>query len=316
MLTASQLSYDSSGYYNLKIKENTMEVFMQLVVSGILTGVSYGVLASGLALIFGVMKIINFAHAAFAVLAMYLPAFWFLEWWGIDPFISAFIAIPIFFGIGYVLQRTLIIKVLGTAEAESSTLILTLGFSLLIENLILLIWSGSPRIINLPYTLATWAVGDVLINKAQTYSLFISLLLILGLFLFLNRTLIGKGIRAAADDPEGCAYMGINLPFVYAVAFGLGIAITAAGGCLMATYRPFNPFYGESIVIILFASVVLGGMNSITGAVIGGLIIGLVQQLSTLVVPVAVQNVAVFAIFVLCLYVLPQGILGKKGRMV
>lgn len=293
-----------------------MQNLIQLIVSGILTGVSYGVLAAGLALIFGVMKIINFAHATFAVLAMYLPTFWFLHWWGIDPFISAFISIPIFFIFGYAIQRLLVERVIATPESENSTLIMTMGFSLLIENIILIVWSGLPRIINQPYTISTWNVSNVLINHAQTYSLFISLILIGGLFFFLNKTMIGKGIRAAADDPEGCAYMGINLRFVYGIAFGLGIAITAVGGCLMATYRPFNPYFGETIIVILFSSVVLGGMTSIAGALIGGLIIGLIQQLSTLVVPIALQNVAVFVIFVLFLYIRPEGILGKKGRAI
>jgi branched-chain amino acid transport system permease protein len=114
----------------------------------------------------------------------------------------------------------------------------------------------------------------------------------------------------------GCAYMGIDVHSIYAFAFALGIAITAAGGCLMATYRPFHPFFGESIIIILFASVILGGMTSITGAILGGLVIGLVQQLSFLVIPIALQNVAVFTILVLFLYVRPEGIMGKKGRVV
>ena len=293
-----------------------MENGMQLIISGILVGVSYAVLAAGLALIFGVMKIINFAHASFAVLAMYFPTFWFLQWWGIDPFISAGIALPLFFILGYLTQRLLIERVIGESESETSTLIMTMGFSLLIDNFILIGWSGAPRIINQPYTLETWRVGKVLVNHAQTYSLLISLVLIGGLFLFLNRTMIGKAIKAAADDPEGCAYMGINLRFVYGVAFALGIAITATGGCLMATYRPFNPFYGESIVVILFASVVLGGMTSIAGALIGGLIIGIIQQLSSLVVSISLQNVAVFMIFVLFLYLRPQGILGKKERLI
>jgi branched-chain amino acid transport system permease protein len=291
-----------------------MENVIQLLISGILVGFSYAVLASGLALIFGVMKIINFAHASFAVLAMYFPTFWFLEWWKVDPFVSAAIALPMYFILGYVTQRLLIERIVG--GPETSTLIMTMGFSLLIDNFILIVWSGAPRIINQPYTLETWKIGKILINHAQTYSLLISIVLIAGLFVFLNRTMLGRAIKAAGDDPEGCAYMGINLRFVYAVAFGLGIAITATGGCIMATYRPFNPFYGESIIVILFASVVLGGMTSITGAVIGGLIIGIIQQLSSLVVAISLQNVAVFLIFVLFLYLRPQGILGKKERAI
>jgi branched-chain amino acid transport system permease protein len=293
-----------------------METFLQLLVSGLLMGVSYGVLAAGLALIFGVIKIVNFAHAAFAVLAMYFPAFWFLEWWGIDPFISSIIALPIFFVVGYGTQRMIIDKVIGTPAAEMSTLIVTMGLSLLIENGILIGWSGAPRIINLPYTLGSFKVGSVLLNQAQTYSFFIALVLIAALFVFLNKTMLGKAIRAVADDPESCAYMGINLRFAYCLAFGVGIAITASGGCLIATYRPFNPFYAETIIVIIFACCILGGVTSVQGALIGGIIIGCIQMLSTMVVAVALQNVAVFLLFVLFLYLKPEGLLGRKGRVV
>jgi len=293
-----------------------VENLVQIIVSGLLVGMSYAVLAAGLALIFGVMKIVNFAHASFAVLAMYIPAFWFLQWWSVNPFISSVIALPLFFVLGYLTQRVLIERVMGKPESEMSTLIITMGLSFLIDNLILTVWSGAPRIINEPYTTDTWQIGNILINHAQTYSLFISIFIIGGLFIFLNKTMIGKGIRAAADNPGSCAYMGINLRFVYGIAFGLGIATTAAGGCLMATYRSFNPFYEESIVVIIFACVVLGGMTSITGSLIGGLIIGLIQQVSALLFTISIQNVAIFAIFALFLYIRPQGILGKKERMV
>jgi len=293
-----------------------MENLAQIIVSGLLVGMSYAVLAAGLALIFGVMKIVNFAHASFAVLAMYIPAFWFLQWWKINPFISSVIALPMFFGLGYLTQRGLIERVMGKPESEMSTLIITMGLSFLIDNIILTVWSGAPRIINEPYTTDTWRIGNVLINHAQTYSLFISIFIIGGLFIFLNKTMLGKGIKAAADNPGSCAYMGINLRFVYGIAFALGIATTAAGGCLMATYRSFNPFYDESIVVIIFACVVLGGMTSITGSLIGGLIIGLIQQVSALLFTISIQNVAIFAIFALFLYIRPQGILGKKERMV
>ncbi len=293
-----------------------METFIQLLVSGLLMGVSYGILAAGLALIFGVIKIVNFAHAAFAVLAMYFPAYWFLEWWGIDPFISSIIALPIFFVVGYATQRLIIDKVIGTPAAEMSTLIVTMGLSLLIENGILIVWSGAPRIINLPYTLGSFKVGNILLNQAQTYSFFIALVLIAALFVFLNKTMLGKAIRAVADDPESCAYMGINLRNAYCLAFGVGIAITASGGCLIATYRPFNPFYAETIIVIIFACCILGGVTSVQGALIGGIIIGCIQMLSSMVVAVALQNVAVFLLFVLFLYLKPEGLLGKKGRVV
>ena len=124
--------------------------------------------------------------------------------------------------------------------------------------------------------------------------------------------MLGKGIKAAADNPRCCAYMGINLRVVYAIAFAIGIATTAAGGSLMATYRSFNPFYGESIVVIIFACVVLGGMGSIAGSLIGAIIIGIIQQVSAMLFSISIQNVAIFAIFVLVLYFRPHGILGKE----
>jgi branched-chain amino acid transport system permease protein len=200
---------------------------------------------------------------------------------------------------------------MGKPESENSTLIATMGISFLIDNLILIMWSGLPRIINEPYTTGTWLIGDnILINQAQAYSFVISSIIITGLFLFINKTMMGRAIKAAADNPDSCAYMG------YALAFAIGIATTASGGCLMATYRSFNPFYGESIVVILFACVVLGGMTSIAGAVLGGILIGLIQQISALLFTISIQNVAIFAIFVLFLYFRPQGILGKKERMI
>jgi branched-chain amino acid transport system permease protein len=207
-------------------------------------------------------------------------------------------------------------KVIGTPAAEISTLIVTMGLSLLIENGILIGWSGAPRIINQPYTLGSFKVGTILLNQAQTYSFFIALVLIAALFVFLNKTMIGKAVRAVADDPECCSYMGINVRSLYCIAFGVGIAITASGGCLIATYRPFNPFYAETIIVIIFACCVLGGVTSVEGALIGGLIIGCIQMLSTMVVAVALQNVAVFLLFVLFLYLKPEGLLGKKGRAV
>lgn len=294
-----------------------MENAIQIVISGILVGMSYAVLAVGLSLIFGVMKIVNFAHASFAVLAMYLPTFWFLQWWRIDPFVSSIIALPMFFALGYLIQRLVIERVMGKPESENSTLIVTMGISFLIDNIILISWTGLPRIINLPYTTGTWNIGgNILINQAQAYSFVISMIIIAALFLFMDKTMMGRAIKAAADNPESCAYMGINLRFVYGLAFAIGIATTASGGCLMATYRSFNPFFGESIVVILFACVVLGGMTSIGGAVLGAMIIGIIQQISAMIFSISVQNVSIFAIFVLFLYLRPQGILGKKERMV
>ncbi len=289
-----------------------MEEIIQTIVTGLLVGVSYAILAAGLSLIFGVLKIINFTHGNFVVLGMYFPAFFFLKWLGIDPFVSAFLALPIYFVFGYIVHRLLIEKTLG--QEESSSAIMTLGFALVLSNLMLMVWTGAPRMIDQPYTTATWSVGNILINQAQGYSMFIALILIAGLFLFLNRTLTGKAIRAAADDPEGCAYMGINVNFVYALAFAVGTSITAAGGCLLATYRPFDPFYGGVFTILLFCCVILGGLTSLTGAVIGGVIIGLLQQLSTLVIPVDLSNAAVFMVLLICLYILPHGLFGKKGR--
>jgi branched-chain amino acid transport system permease protein len=159
-------------------------------------------------------------------------------------------------------------------------------------------------------------VGPVLINQARTYAFAMAVLLALAVYLFLSRTDLGKALRAAADDPEAAGYQGISVPTMHAVAFGIGIALVAAAGGLLATYHPIEPTVAVNFIVLMFVAVVLGGLGSIPGAFAGGLLIGLVQSLTLLLLPLQLQNVGVFIAFLLVLYLRPQGLFGRRLRTV
>jgi len=170
---------------------------------------------------------------------------------------------------------------------------------------------------------SAWEIGplvgqdlSVFLNKARSVAGIVSVLVAVGLSLFIRRSRTGKTLRAAADNPEAATYTGIDVQRAYRVAFALGLALTALAGGLVATYYPFQPYVGLEFVIIMYAGVVLGGFGSIVGAFWGGLIIGLVQQLSTLVLPVQLQNAAIFVVFLLIVFVRPEGLFGRSAERV
>jgi branched-chain amino acid transport system permease protein len=195
-------------------------------------------------------------------------------------------------------------------------LILTLGLSLIITNATTMILSPTPRGIRTTYATQAFALGPLLLNQARTYAFLMALLLAAGMYLFLTRTDLGKALRAAADDPEAASYQGINVRAMHGVAFGVGIALVAAAGGLLATYYPIEPNVAVNFIVLMFVAVVLGGLGSIPGAFVGGILIGLVQSLTLLVLPLQLQNVGVFVAFLVVLYVRPQGLFGLRARTV
>jgi branched-chain amino acid transport system permease protein len=224
---------------------------------------------------------------------------------------------------GAVLHRFLISRVTGVkvasleGEGHYAQLILTLGVALVIANGGLLLFGSTPVSVKTPLSSSAWEVGplvgqdvSVFLNKARGFAFLVSIAVAIGLFLFITRSRLGKSLRAAADNPEAAIYMGIDVDKAHRVAFGIGTAITAVAGGLVATYYPFQPYVGLEFVIVMYAGVVLGGLGSIIGAFWGGMIIGLVQQLSTLVLPTQLQNTAIFVVFLLIVFLRPQGLFG------
>ena len=290
----------------------------QYVVTGLLVGGVYALMSIDLAVIFGVMRVVNFAQGDFMMLGMYLTYFYAVGL-GIDPLLGALVTIPPFFLLGLLVHRVLLARVTGGGDPRremDAQLILTLGLSLIITNATTMILSPTPRGIRTTYATQAFAVGPLLLNQARTYAFLMALLLAAVMYVFLTRTDLGKALRAAADDPEAASYQGINVRAMHGVAFGVGIALVAAAGGLLATYYPIEPNVAVNFIVLMFVAVVLGGLGSIPGAFVGGILIGLVQSLTLLVLPLQLQNVGVFVAFLVVLYVRPQGLFGLRARTV
>jgi branched-chain amino acid transport system permease protein len=291
---------------------------VQYVVTGLLVGGVYALMSVGLALIFGVMRVVNFAQGDFMMLGMYLT--WFLAvGYGMDPLLGAVLALLPFFVLGLLVHRVLLVRVTGQGDPQrlmDAQLILTLGLSLIITNAATMVLTPMPRGIKTAYATQAFAVGPILLNQARSYAFAMALGLAGAVYVFLTRTDLGKALRAAADEPEAAGYQGIDVRAMHGLAFGIGIALVAAAGGLLATYYPIEPTVAVNFIVLMFVAVVLGGLGSIPGAFVGGLVIGLVQSLTLLVLPFQLQNVGVFIAFLLVLYLRPQGLFGQRLRAV
>lgn len=306
------------------------ENFLQALSAGVLIGGIYGLMCVGLGIIFGVMRVINFGQGDLMMVGMYC-AFYLFSALGLGSvlgadagsIVAALLTGPIMYVFGLLLHRFLISRVTGVrvasleGEGHYAQLILTLGLALILANGGLLLFGSTPVSIKTSLSSSAWEVGplygdlvSVFINKARGIALLVSLAVAAGLYLFITRSRLGKSLRAAADNPEAAIYMGIDVDKAHRMAFGIGTAITAVAGGLVATYYPFQPYVGLEFVIVMYAGVVLGGLGSIIGAFWGGMIIGLVQQLATLVLPTQLQNTAIFVVFLLIVFLRPQGLFG------
>jgi branched-chain amino acid transport system permease protein len=264
------------------------------------------------------------------MLGMY-AAFYFFTALGVQaafgntfgPFVAILLAGPVLAVFGYFVHLTLISRVSGMrtssleGEGHYAQLILTLGIALILQNGGLLVFGSVLASIRTPLSSSAWELGplfydvSVFINKARGIDAVVSLVTMLLLTLLITRSRIGKSLRAAADNPTAATYMGIDVDRAHRVAFALGTGITAIAGGLLATNYPFHPFVGVEYVIVMYAGVVLGGMGSIMGAFWGGMTIGLVQQMSTLILPTQLQNAAIFVVFLLIIFFRPQGFFGR-----
>jgi branched-chain amino acid transport system permease protein len=311
-----------------------VESVLQAATAGLLVGCIYGLMCLGLSLIFGVMRVINFAQGEFLMLGMYF-AFYVVTGFGLvgsmgplfGPVLAALLAGPAMFAFGWFLHRGLVRRVTGVraigAEAEGhyAQLILTLGVSLVLANGGLILFGSMPLVVKTPLSSVAWDLGPlfgldvyVFVNQARTWASLISILVALGLLWFMSRSSVGKSLLAAADNPEAAIYMGVDVDRAHRIAFAIGTGVTAVAGGLVATYYPFTPYVGIEFVIIMYAGVVLGGIGSVGGAFLGGLMIGLVQQLSTIVLPIQLQNAAIFVMFLLVVMFRPHGLFGRAAE--
>jgi branched-chain amino acid transport system permease protein len=290
----------------------TADLLLQGIVSGLLLGGVYGLVACGLSLIFGVLRIINFAHGAVMMLAMY-TTYWLFALCGIDPYLSILITAPLFFLVGMLIQRTVIEP--NRFAAEHNQLLLTLGLALFLENLALVLWQGDFRTVRPTYAGASFMVGEALVEIPRLAACGAAIVLAVVLFAFLRKTDVGKAIRAVSEEPEGATLMGIDIGRIRAVAFGIGSACVAVAGALVTPFFYVAPDVGESFNIMAFVVVVLGGMGNFVGALCGGFIVGLAESLGATLLPGSLKQLIVFALFVLVLLLRPAGLFGSgRGR--
>jgi branched-chain amino acid transport system permease protein len=282
---------------------------LQALFSGLLNGGIYALVSIGLTLIFGVMRIINFAHGSLMMLGMYV-SYWLFVLAGVDPYLSVLASASALFIVGVLIERVLVDPVLEAPEHDQ--LLLTLGISLVVENLALFLWKPDPRTIQVSYLAVAPMVGGVMISAPRVIACVVSVALTAALYAFLKRTDLGKAIRAVAQDREGALTVGIDMRRIYALAFGIGCACVGAAGSLVAPFYAVEPYVGGVFVITAFVVVVLGGMGNFAGALVAALIVGLAESLAAIFIPAAMKQIVMYSIFVVVLLGKPQGLFGAR----
>ena len=282
---------------------------VQSLINGLLVGGVYSLMAIGLTLVFGVMKIVNFAHGSLIMLGMY-TSYWSVVLFHIDPYLSVLISFTVLFIIGAAFQRFLINPILGAPEHNQ--LLLTLGVSLFMENVVVFLWSPDYRVMKTYYSSINFYIGDISISLVRLLAFSIAVVLAGMIYILLTRTDLGKAMRAASEEPKGALLMGVNIRKIYIITFGIGAACAGVSGAAITPFIPVYPYVGWLFVITTFVVVVLGGMGNILGAFIGGLIIGLADSVGAMFLPGSMKSIISYTIFVLILLFKPEGLLGKK----
>jgi len=287
-----------------------LEIILPALLNGIATGAVYALVALGLTLIYGVLHIVNFAHGSLLMLALY-GVYFLYTLAGIDPYLALPIIVPAMFAVGYALQRTIIAT--ASHGREENVLLVTLGLSIIIDNLALYFWSGDTRTINPAYAFATIDLGVAFIAVPKAVSFAGALVITALLWVVMERTDLGKAIRALAFERRGAELVGIDVQHTFAMSFGLGIACVGAAAALLLPSYYAHPGVGESFVVIAFTIVVLGGMGSFLGALLGGLIIGVTESLGGLFLGENLGRIGIFVIFIAILLFRPTGLFGQRA---
>jgi len=280
------------------------------VLNGLTTGAVYALVALGLTLIYGVLHIIKLAHGSLLMLALY-GVFFLHAGLGVDPYLALPILAPAMFLVGYALQRGIIGK--ASHGKDENILLVTLGLSIIIEKLALFFWKSDTRTIDTPYTFEVIEIAGAFLPLPKAMAFVGALVAATVLWLFMTRTDPGKAIRAVAKERQGARLVGINVDHVFAMSFGIGIACLGAAACLLLPTYYVSPQVGHGFVLIAFTIVVLGGMGSFFGALLGGFIIGIIEALGGLYLGESLGQIGIFLIFILILLFRPTGLFGHQA---
>ena len=280
-----------------------------IVVSGLLTGLVYGLMALGLSVIYGVVRIVNFAHGEMMTMAMYAAVLLFAAW-HLDPLVILAPVALAFFGFGYALQRVLINPFID--RPEYAQFILLLALALVLVNVMLIVFGPDARSVQVDYALESWQLGPLVVDKVRVVCAAAALAVCALLFAIFRFTDFGKAIRACADNLLGAQIVGLNVPHLYALTFGLGAACLGAAGVLLAPLVDVTPMSGPGYTLLAFVIVIIGGLGSMVGALAGGVLIGVSEAVAGLVITPSAKSMLSFALLIAVLALRPQGLFGRR----
>jgi branched-chain amino acid transport system permease protein len=286
------------------------DLVANVVVSGILTGLVYGLMALGLSVIFGVVRVVNFAHGEMMTIAMYAATVLFAVF-KLDPFLAMLPVAAAFFVFGYALQAGFINPFI--TRPEHSQFMLLVAVAIILVNAMLMIFGPDARNVQVDYQLESYELGPILVDKARLFAAAAAVISALALFAFFRYTLLGKAIRACADNYLGAKVVGLNVKHLYSLTFGLGAVCVAIAGCAMTLLVDVTPPLGPAYTLLAFVIVIVGGLGSMAGALLGGVLIGVSEALAGLFIAPSAKSMFSFGLLILVLLLRPQGLLGRRS---
>jgi branched-chain amino acid transport system permease protein len=291
------------------------DLLIQGAMSGLLIGGVYGLIALGLNLVFGTMRVVNFAQGTLLMVAMFM-AYWLHVLTGLHPYLTPLVTVPVLFGVGYAIQVVLITPLLAREKAREpmSVLLMTLGLALLLENLALMLFRGDYKTVQVSQTNAVWFLGDYIVSVSRFWALVALLATVAALWAFLSRTDLGRAIRAVGQDRQVARLLGINDRVIYNYAFGISTAVMGVAAATLVPFYYIHPGVGTSFLLKAFVIVVLGGLGSMPGAALGGLAVGVIEGVIGIWTQAAVAQILLFAVFIAMLFFRPAGLLGVERK--
>jgi branched-chain amino acid transport system permease protein len=286
-----------------------IEIYINVAIGGILTGLVYGLMALGLSVVFGVIRVVNFAHGEMMTIAMYLAIVLFKNL-GLDPLLMLAPIAMVLFVAGYFLQATLINKFI--TRPEHSQFLLLVAIAIIIVNVLLIIFGPDAQSIQTSYSFDSYQIGSIIIDATKLYAGGGAIVVAAGLMAFFRFTSIGTAIRACADNHTGAQVVGLDVNRLYALTFGLGAACVGAAGAMLVIIIDVTPVLGPAYTLLAFVIVITGGLGSMAGALLGGVLIGLTEAMAGLLYTPSAKSMFAFAILVLVLLFRPQGIVGRR----
>jgi branched-chain amino acid transport system permease protein len=291
------------------------DLLIQGALSGLLIGGVYGLIALGLNLVFGTMRVVNFAQGTLLMVAMFM-AYWLHVLTGLHPYLTPLVTVPALFGLGFAIQLILVTPLLAREKAREpmSVLLMTLGLALVLENLALMLFRADYKTVQVSQTNAVWFVGDYIVSVSRFWALIALLATVTALWVFLSRTDLGRAIRAVGQDRQVARLLGINDRVIYNYAFGISTAVMGIAAATLLPFYYIHPGVGTSFLLKAFVIVVLGGLGSMPGAALGGLAVGVIEGVIGIWTQAAVAQILLFAVFVGMLFFRPAGLLGVERK--